>query len=243
MSLVTISLHAHFCPSFFPLSCEMSSIAIQVRFQFSRFTRIVPIKLKKHFMQFYNLSWDSNDLWFHAHACLKCSCNHSKSKRTIKLAMKVVWFYRLFSLQYNLILCFLPRLFLVAQLQLGQMMGKDKKTGNHNDLTTHLAFLSMIEDKMQQAARKKISVLSWVFCLCAAAAAESGLIYKSHWCHLSGIVLEYFFLMLQVAVSWGKQMTDVWGESGKECLWKQQMNYSISHQLGPEKYLYYVWDI
>lgn len=73
------------------------------------------------------------------------------------------------------------------------MMGKDKKTGNHNDLTTHFAFLPMIEDKMQQAAWKKISAFSWVFCLCAAAAAESGLIYKSHWCHLSGIVLGFFF--------------------------------------------------
>lgn len=143
-------------------------------------------------MQFYNLSWDSNHLWFHAHACLKCSCNHGKSKRTIKFAL-VVWLYLLFSLQHSLILCFLPRLFLLVQLQLGQMMGKDKKTGNHNDLTTHLAFLPMIEDKMQQAAWKKISAFSWVFCLCAAAAAESGLIYKSHWCHLSGIVLGFFF--------------------------------------------------
>lgn len=28
----------------------------------------------------------------------------------------------------------------------------------------------------------------------------------------------FFSRMLQVAVSWGKQMTDVWGKSGKECL-------------------------
>lgn len=121
------------------------------------------------------------------------------------------------------------------------MMGKHKKTGNHNVPTTHFAFLPMIEDKMQQAAWKKISAFSWVDCLCAAAAAESGLIYKSHWCYLSGIAFELFFFprycRWQLA---GVSKWQICGKTGKECLRKQQMNYRISHELGAEKYFHII---
>lgn len=33
-------------------------------------------------------------------------------------------------------------------------MGKDKKTDYHNDLTTHFAFLPMIEDKRRRHLKK-----------------------------------------------------------------------------------------